>query len=383
MTTFETYIALLKAYCALSMLVMPKAFQNGGWAASMTFQIASAVLTTICAFKLIQSGLKLKIYSYSLVIEAVLGIKGRIALDIMIALTQISFAISHQVFIIESMKTTVDKAFDLDTNHWVYAVGLIVILTPVAWVRNIARFAFTYLVGIILIFWCVIVVSGYAISTLRENKELGPEIKAINSDGYLTTLGMTVYCYEGIGMLMPIMHASESPEKLEKTLIAAIVTLTVFYVGFSELCYMAWGSGLNRPIVTEMLPADSGLVVVTKMLYCINLLCTYAICINPTNKILEKAVFRCKRLKKKSKTRFWLKNLQRFAVVVLGVFLAVTLAHKMDKFLGLMGALLCAPLALTMPALLHLKLLAQSKREKLFDISILFISFVVLVFSTI
>ena len=37
MTTFETYIALLKAYCALSMLVMPKAFENGGWAASGMF----------------------------------------------------------------------------------------------------------------------------------------------------------------------------------------------------------------------------------------------------------------------------------------------------------------------------------------------------------
>ena len=188
-------------------------------------------------------------------------------------------------------------------------MGLVVILTPIAWVRNIAKFAFTYLIGIILIFWSVIVVSGYAISTLAENKAVGPEIKFINTDGYLTTLGMTVYCYEGIGMLMPIMHASESPEKLERTLIAAIITLTVCYIGFSELCYLAWGEGLNRPIVTEMLPPDSKLVITTKMLYCVNLLCTYAIVINPTNKILEKAIFRCKGLKKKSTSRFWLKNL--------------------------------------------------------------------------
>ena len=95
MTTFETYIALLKAYCAISVLVMPKAYMNGGWAASSAFQIASAVLTTICAFKLLEAGLKLELYSYSLVVEKVLGKKGRIALDIMIAITQISFAISH------------------------------------------------------------------------------------------------------------------------------------------------------------------------------------------------------------------------------------------------------------------------------------------------
>ena len=34
---FETYIALLKAYCAISILIMPKAFANGGWAASSAF----------------------------------------------------------------------------------------------------------------------------------------------------------------------------------------------------------------------------------------------------------------------------------------------------------------------------------------------------------
>ena len=49
----------------------------------------------MCAFKLLEAGLKLKLYSYSLVVEKVLGKKGRVVLDIMIAITQISFAISH------------------------------------------------------------------------------------------------------------------------------------------------------------------------------------------------------------------------------------------------------------------------------------------------
>ena len=111
-----------------------------------------------------------------MVVEKVLGKKGRVALDIMIAITQISFAISHQVFIIESMKTSVDKLLGIDSNHWLYAAGLMVVLTPVAWVRNIAKFAFTYLIGILLIVWGVIVVTGYAIGTLTENEKIGPDI---------------------------------------------------------------------------------------------------------------------------------------------------------------------------------------------------------------
>ena len=131
-----------------------------------------------------------------------------------------------------------------------------------------------------------------------------------------------------------------------------------------------------------MLPGDSKLVITTKMLYCINLLCTYAIAINPTNKIFEKWVFRCKRLKKKSNSRYWLKNFQRFLVVFFGVYCAVELAHVLDKFLGLLGALLCAPLALTMPALLHLRLIAKKRRERFFDVVIIVISIVILIFST-
>ncbi len=43
LSPFETYIALLKGYCAIAILIMPKAFQNGGWAASALLEVAAAV----------------------------------------------------------------------------------------------------------------------------------------------------------------------------------------------------------------------------------------------------------------------------------------------------------------------------------------------------
>ena len=131
-----------------------------------------------------------------------------------------------------------------------------------------------------------------------------------------------------------------------------------------------------------MLPGDKTYVIVTKLLIGVNLLCTYPITINPANKIFEKWVFRCRSLKKKSKTRYWLKNFQRFLVVCLTAYIAVTIASKIDKVLGLLGALLCAPLALFMPALLHLKLIAKTRSEKFIDFLILILSLTVLIFST-
>ena len=124
------------------------------------------------------------------------------------------------------------------------------------------------------------------------------------------------------------------------------------------------------------------LVIVTKLLVGVNLIFTYPIAINPANKILEKWVFRCRGLKKKSRTRYWFKNFQRFLVVFAGATTGVVLASRIDKFLGLLGALLCAPLALSLPALLHLKLIAKTRSEKFWDFMILLLSLAVLSSST-
>ena len=60
----------------------------------------------------------------------------------------------------------------------------------------------------------------------------------------------------------------------------------------------------------------------------------------------------------------------------------MALANKIDKFLGLMGAVLCAPLALMIPALVHLKLSAKTNSSKSADIFLVIISLLVLFFST-
>ena len=54
----------------------------------------------------------------------------------------------------------------------------------------------------------------------------------------------------------------------------------------------------------------------------------------------------------------------------------------MDKFLGLLGALLGSPMAMTIPALIHYKCVAETKRAKALDIGIIILSLFTLVFST-
>lgn len=50
---FGTFLAIIKGYCALVVLILPKAYSKGGSAFSTFMLIASFVITTRCALKLI------------------------------------------------------------------------------------------------------------------------------------------------------------------------------------------------------------------------------------------------------------------------------------------------------------------------------------------
>jgi amino acid permease len=52
----------------------------------------------------------------------------------------------------------------------------------------------------------------------------------------------------------------------------------------------------------------------------------------------------------------------------------------LDKFLGLVGAIFCAPMAFIIPTMCHLKLVARTNEEKLKDIAIVAFSIMIMVF---
>lgn len=87
LTPFETYIAIIKGYCALSVLLVPKAFVNGGWGISAIFLFFSGVISLIACLKLADVALATNLYSYPLAVEKILGTKSKFFLELAIVLT--------------------------------------------------------------------------------------------------------------------------------------------------------------------------------------------------------------------------------------------------------------------------------------------------------
>jgi proton-coupled amino acid transporter len=205
-------------------------------------------------------------------------------------------------------------------------------------------------------------------------------------------VGFACYTFEGIGVVMPIMHACECPDKFPKILLYAFITLTALYCIFGNLCYLVMGPKMANTFIIEELDQKSLIIILLNLIYSVNLVCSYAIVIYPTNTILEEYLFSglSKRInnrtelgRKYKRLRYNLQNFSRFLVCLSAIYLAVELREKMDKFLSLLGALLCAPLAVLYPALLHLVGIAKTKREKMGDIVLLVIALTVMTFSTV
>ena len=86
MNQFQAYFALLKAYCAINVLLLPKAFRNGGYALSPLALIVACTFECTCAIKLSHCGNFTKKISYADIVKHAFGQRAQTVFQIMIAI---------------------------------------------------------------------------------------------------------------------------------------------------------------------------------------------------------------------------------------------------------------------------------------------------------
>lgn len=109
----------------------------------------------------------------------------------------------------------------------------------------------------------------------------------VNKQTMSTIIGLSVYTYEGIGVIMPIMSSCNCPEKFPTLLMSAVGLLTVVYIVFPEICYAAFGDSMVESIIINMIPNSNWFIVTIKVLYMINLCCSYPLMMYPLHTITE------------------------------------------------------------------------------------------------
>lgn len=139
----------------------------------------------------------------------------------MIFSTQYSFTIASIVFQSTSIKDQLNifmygsthpdltpeqkEAQTLDWQEiWTLGWFVIVVLSLLALVRNIATFRVTFVFANFLLLSSIIIVCCYSINKMMTDG-VGPNIVPINFNGLWSMIGFSIYMFEGIGILMPCM----------------------------------------------------------------------------------------------------------------------------------------------------------------------------------
>lgn len=117
-----------------------------------------------------------------------------------------------------------------------------------------------------------------------------------------------------------------------------------------------------------------------RLVFIVNLIFTYPLAIYPTNMIIEGYLFKGWA---KTKKRQWSKNLYRTLMVLFTMCVSCSLHTTLDKFVSLVGALCCVPIAFTLPTMFHLKLLAKTRCQIIFDYILIVVSIMMMIFSSV
>ncbi|TKY58377.1 Amino acid transporter ANTL3 [Spatholobus suberectus] len=308
-----------------------------------------AFLTYNCMMLLVHTRRKLestvgspRINSFGDMGHAIGGPAGKLFIDAMIVLSQCGFCVGYLIFISTTLAylaadTSAPPLFFGFTPKvlflWCcfpFQLGLNAIPT----LTHLAPFSiFADVVDIAA--KSVVMVEDVAV--FMKNR---PPLKAFGGWSVLFYgLGVAVYAFEGIGMVLPLESEAKDKEKFGGVLGVGMLLISLLYAAFGALGYLAFGEETQGIITTNL--GQGVISALVQLGLCINLFFTFPLMMNPVYEVVERRL--CD-----SKYCLWLRWL-----LVLGVSLVALLVPNFADFLSLVGSSICVILSFVLPAMFH------------------------------
>ena len=265
-------------------------------------------------------------------------------------------------------------------DKWWWMLICMAIYVPLVYVRKIEVFAVTHLFGDVMIIVTMIVICIFAGIDVSKDGWQGSSLSAFNSALWPDAIGFSVYTFEGIGVILPIMDITENQANYKTVLFITVTFIACLYIGFTLYTVFAFGDGrIIDPLITSALPEQSWVTYTVKILFSLNLVFSYPLVIHPANIVIEDWLFKGW---PKSRKRQMSKNVSRTIIVASSCVVALVIYDKLDRFLSITGALTCTPIAFLLPALFHYGGVAETKGQRIIDLTIVIISIIVMLYCT-
>ncbi|KAF8410640.1 hypothetical protein HHK36_003172 [Tetracentron sinense] len=349
----KTFANVFIAIVGAGVLGLPYTFKKTGWVFGLLMIFTVAILTYHCMMLLVYTRRKLeslqgfsKISSFGDLGFTICGPIGRLAVDAMIVLSQAGFCVSYLIFIANTLAYVFNSSPSTNFTQQIlgfkpktlyiwgcfpFQLGLnsIPTLTHLAPLSIFADVVDIGAMGVVMVEDVLIY--------LKQR----PVLEAFGGlSVFFYGLGVAVYAFEGIGMVLPLESETKDKSKFGKILGSSMAFISLMYGGFGALGYFAFGEETKDIITTNL---GQGLLSnFVQLGLCVNLFFTFPLMMNPVYEVFERRF--CE-----GRYCLWLRW-----VVVLGVSLVALSVPNFADFLSLVGSSVCCILGFVLPALFHL-----------------------------
>lgn len=352
----KTFANVFIAIVGAGVLGLPYAFKRTGWLMSLIMLFSVSGLTHYCMMLLVNTRRKLqyfsgglsKINSFGDVGFTVCGSIGRFVVDVMVVLSQAGFCVGYLIFIANTLANLFNSsspdslgsqilALSMSAKSW-YIWGCFPVQLGLNSIATLTHLAPLSIFADVVDLAAMEVVIVKDVFIMMENR---PEVRAFGGLSVIFYgMGVAVYAFEGIGMVLPIESEMREREKFGRILGLSMGLISVIYGAFGVLGYFAFGNDTQDIITANLGPGLISLLV--QLGLCINLFFTFPLMMNPVYEIVERRFWG-------GRYCLWLRW-----VSVLVVTVVALMVPNFADFLSLVGSSVCCGLGFVLPALFHL-----------------------------
>jgi len=344
-TNFQTFANTFIAFVGSGLMGMPYAFQSVGVGLGCLVMVAIGGVSVWCMLKLLEAKKKanetFNVKSYG---DVAWLAGGNVAFGVIqgsLVLTQTGFCCAYLVFIMENTRAVLS-----DVPPTTILIMCLAILMPVVLLRHLKFLApFSMFANMTNLSALGVV---YVVDFMVMGEEHEQKARYFKPEGLTYFFGVAVYCYEGIGMVIPLEDSMKAKEDFSWVLVGTMLLVSAVFLTFGMCGYMAFKDD-TEGIVTLNLPGGVVSNFVQTALCC-GLLFTYPIMMFPVSEIMDDTI-----LNPTNPYHVTKQNLGRLGLVLFTGVVAVSIPD-FGLFISLVGSSCCSILAFIMPAFLHYKL---------------------------
>ncbi|KAG7396861.1 hypothetical protein PHYBOEH_001618 [Phytophthora boehmeriae] len=346
----KTFVNTCIAFLGSGVLGLPYAFRKCGILIGLVTLVGVAAVSTYAMLLVVQCKYKLKqqgknITKYGEIGFFAIGHAGSAIVNTALVISQTGFCIAYLIFIATNAHKFLEVSKQLVVSVCVPP------LIGFSLLKHMRELAYVAVLADIMCILGLLVVLNIDLSYMELDHDNLETVGFVSSIPFF--FGVASYCFEGVGMALPLENAMQNKRNFLPILVSTVVIITSLYATFGICGYLAFGNETNA-VITLNFEGSDGLATIVKIFLCLGLFFTYPVMLFPLFEVLQ-PMLACGNTQEPPQ-RTEKKNILLRAGVVL--FTAAIAAYVPDfgRFISFIGSTCCSLLAFILPALFHLRL---------------------------